>query len=125
MRNRLETLDEAVRRVKRSHTDAHPAVKVNPEAEMRNKIVEFVGAKALHRAKRSELKEYMASLDKDETVGRVPHEGWLRKNSHLIKSVKVGNERYCKLTRAGRNTYNYLLTERELAEEEKQEQNQQ
>jgi len=116
--NRIEPLDEAVKRIKRSHTGRHPEVRITPEAEMRNRIVEFVGSKALHRVKRSELKEFMKGLEKDESVGRVPPEGWIRKNSHLIKGVKVGNERYCKLTRAGRNTYNYLLTEKEKLKEE-------
>ena len=36
-------LMEAVKKIKRKHTEEHPAVYINPEAKMRNKIVEFIG----------------------------------------------------------------------------------
>ncbi len=99
---------EALQQVKRRHTDAYPALRINPTATLRNRIVQFLGTQPLHRCTREAFDAFCETLAEDEEVGRVPHRSWVSSNLHLVKRVKVGNAHYLRLTENGRRVLAHL-----------------
>jgi len=107
------------RAYKRNGVELKPAVTVAEEAVMRNKIVKFLGAQPLFRASKKSILEFFNALNEDAEVGRVPSAGWLYRNQHLVKKIKVGKDSFYKLTRAGLNLFNKVnKTVNEEVEEE-------
>lgn len=93
---------------KRNGVELKPGITVAEEAVMRNKIVKFLGSQSLFRASKTAILEYFNTLNEDVEVGRTPSSGWLYRNSHLVKKIKVGKDTYYKLTRAGLNLFNKI-----------------
>jgi len=83
---------------KRKYTSEHPAVTMNYEAPVRNKILSFIGEKG--EVSKSEMEEYLKSL-KEET-GKRPNSGYLKDNRHLIKKVENESGVFYKLTDRGK-----------------------
>lgn len=107
------SLMEAVTKIKRRHTEDHPAIYINPEAKMRNKIVEFIGGHDKCRCTTSELKEFMNGLKEDEEIGKAPNKNYVTSNKNLFSKVKVGKNECIKLTGIGRRVYNHLMEKAE------------
>lgn len=95
-------------KIKRKWTDDYPAVHINPDAVIRNKIVEFIGSKDNQRVTFEELNEFMANMSEDQLVKKSPHKNWLRDNSRLVKKINVGNKGYYTLTNIGKRIYKHL-----------------
>lgn len=107
------------RAYKRNGVELKPAITVAEEAVMRNKIVKHLGSQPLCRASKKSILEFFNALNEDAEVGRVPSAGWLYRNQHLVKKIKVGKDAFYKLTRAGLNLFNKLnKTVNEEVEEE-------
>lgn len=96
------------RAYKRNGVELKPAITVAEEAVMRNKIVKHLGGQPLFRASKKSILEFFNALNEDAEVGRVPSSGWLYRNQHLVKKIKVGKDTFYKLTRAGLNLFNKL-----------------
>lgn len=101
-------IDESLARIKRRHTELHPEVWINPNANMRNKIVLYIGGYPMSRCTIDELSSFFMSLQEDEEVGREPNKNWLRDNQHIVEFVNVGNTKFVKLTKNGKRIYDYL-----------------
>ena len=104
-------IEEALARVKRKWTETHPAVNIDPNAILRNKIVKFIGDKEKCRCTRTEFNDFCNSLQEDEQIGRIPSRSWLPKNKHIVKKIKVGNTPYLKLTPIGKRVHSYICKE--------------
>ncbi len=104
----ISPVDEAVKKIKRRHTEEHPAVHINPEAKMRNKIVEFIGGHEMCRCTERDLKEFLSSLAEDEEIGKTPNKSYITSNKRLFKKVNVGKTPHIKLTGIGKRVYNHL-----------------
>lgn len=101
-------IDEAITKIKRRHTEEYPAVHINPDAKMRNKIVEFIGSHDKCRCTVEELKEFMNNLSEDEEIGKTPNKNYISSNKKLFSKIKVGNNECIKLTGIGKRVYNHL-----------------
>ncbi len=99
---------ERLVRIKRQHTTLHPSVHINPDAHMRNKIVSHIGSKDKQRITVEELMEFFNTLNEDEEVGKMPHPRWIERNKHILRSVKVGNQKFYGLTKNGKRIYKHL-----------------
>jgi hypothetical protein len=107
------SLMEGVRRIKRRHTENHPAVDINPEAKMRNKIVEFIGGHDKCRCTKDELISFMNNLSEDEEIGKAPNKNYITSNKKLFSNLKIGNKEYIKLTEIGRRVLEVILKKEE------------
>lgn len=101
--NRISYISEAIVQVKRPWGEDHPAVRVNPAAVMRNKIVSFVGQQENKRCEATKLRQFLADLANDQEILRCPSDKWLYNNSHLLKKILVNGEIFYRFTRAGAN----------------------
>jgi len=105
----LEELHEAkMAKVKRSHTEKHPAINADMNAKMRNQIIEFIGSHDRCRVTREELLEYFNQMNEDDTPINAPSRSWVHKNKHLIEAKTVKGKKCYELTRAGKNLYEKL-----------------
>lgn len=111
----IKAVNEVTTKIKRKHTEEHPAVYINPEAKMRNKIVEFIGGNDKCRCTKSSLKEFMNSLAEDEEIGKCPNKNYITSNKRLFREVNVGKTPYVKLTGIGKRVYNHLKEQAEQA----------
>lgn len=101
-------INEALVKIKRRWTESYPAVFINPEAVLRNKIVKFIGGHPLCRCTREQFNEYCNKMEEDVEVGRKPSASWLSKNKHIVKTMEVAGEQYVKLTENGKRIFNHL-----------------
>jgi hypothetical protein len=108
-----DRLNERLAKIKRPWTEQYPAIFINPESVLRNKIVKFVGSGDKSRVTEQELKEFFNKLQEDEEIGRRPSSSWLSRNKHIIESTKIGNQKFYKLTKVGKRVFDHLRDDEE------------
>lgn len=104
----LRNVQEKNVKIKRKHTDNHPALFINPSAVMRNKIVQFVGEGEKSRRKREEMNEFFKRMEEDEEIGKSPSKSWLKNNKKIVKLISIGDQKYYRLTEVGKRIYNHI-----------------
>lgn len=106
--NKPFKINEANVTIKRKWTDAYPEININPDAILRNRIVNFIGEFPYKRCTKSDLESYFERLLEDEEIGRQPSFKYIHNNPHLFKQINIGGERYIKLTPVAVRVFNYL-----------------
>ena len=105
-------LNEGLTKIKRQWTEAYPAVFVNKDASMRNKIVEFIGENGCTY---EEFRDFCKNMSEDAEIGKSPNPAWLSQNKKIVKVVEVGNKKYVRLTELGKRVLE-MLNNKEINE---------
>jgi len=107
----ISTILEQIVKIKRKWTDEYPAMWINPGAELRNKVILFIGSHERNRCERTELMDFFKDLDEssDESE-KAPSRSWLYRNKHIVDQIRINDKSYYKLTKKGKRVYDYLNT---------------
>ncbi len=116
LKENLETVAEALSQIKRRHTEKHPALFINPNAVLRNKIVSFFAEGENGRRTMAEYGDFCKKLEEDTEIGRRPSRSWLYANKDLVKRVEVGDTTYLRLTSKGKRIHQHLSSTNESVE---------
>lgn len=83
----------------------HPVAYMNDSAKMRNKIVEYIGDKGKSMCGVDDINEFMGNMSKDESIGKSPAEGYLKRNKQIFELVSRGGKDSVRLTGIGKKIY--------------------